>query len=90
VVHDTHRHKKISIYFKTIKSQAGRVERWPGGHKHTTALYFFLPGRVGPEVTSRVRQFVARHYTALTQDIAVRGYTALTHEPRGAGLGLIN
>ena len=34
---------------------------------------------MGPKVTSRVRQFVARHYDALTL-YAVRGYVALTQD----------
>ena len=46
-------------------------------------LFIFLIGRVGPEVTS-MRQIVARHYDALTQDIVVRGYDALTRDPRRA------
>jgi len=40
-------------------------------------LFFF--GWVGPKVTSRVRQYVARHYDALTL-YAVRGYVALTQD----------
>jgi hypothetical protein len=36
-------------------------------------------GWVGPKVTSRVRQYVARHYDALTL-YAVRGYVALTQD----------
>jgi len=46
----------------------------PVGHK--PILYI---GWVGPKVTSRVRQFVARHYDALTL-YAVRGYVALTQD----------
>ena len=36
-------------------------------------------GRVGPEGTSTVRQYDARHYVALTL-YAVRGYVALTQD----------
>lgn len=60
-------------------------EGGPVGHKHN--LYANRDwgggGRVGPKVTSRVRQYVARHYDALTL-YAVRGYVALTQdiEPR--------
>ena len=42
-------------------------------------FYFFFIGWVGPKVTSRVRQYVARHYDALTL-YAVRGYVALTQD----------
>ena len=40
---------------------------------------FIYIGWVGPKVTSRVRQYVARHYDALTL-YAVRGYVALTQD----------
>ena len=58
------------------------MEGGPVGHKHiqptreSRAVFF---GWVGPKVTSRVRQFVARHYDALTL-YAVRGYVALTQD----------
>ena len=45
--------------------------------RESRAVIFF--GWVGPKVTSRVRQYVARHYGALTL-YAVRGYVALTQD----------
>jgi len=44
--------------------------------RESRAVFF---GWVGPKVTSRVRQYVARHYDALTL-YAVRGYVALTQD----------
>jgi len=43
---------------------------------------------VGPKVTSRVRQYVARHYDALTL-YAVRGYVALTRGARTGARGYL-
>ena len=54
----------------------------PVGHKHNTTdtrTAIGGGGWVGPKVTSRVRQYVARHYDALTL-YAVRGYVALTQD----------
>jgi len=58
------------------------VEGGPVGHKLNTrpaCIFLFFLGWVGPKVTSRVRQYVARHYDALTL-YAVRGYVALTQD----------
>ena len=58
------------------------MEGGPVGHELTTrgpCIFFIFLGWVGPKVTSRVRQYVARHYDALTL-YAVRGYVALTQD----------